>query len=570
MNPSDVASRGETRALVNPAPAGRGTLSVLILAKNEESRIGACLERVVWADEVLVVDDVSTDRTAEISRARGARVAQRAFDDFASQANFGLEQLIGDWVLTLDADELVTPALRDAIQTVLEGGSPHEGLTFRRRNYFLGRWMRYGGWYHRSLHLFRRQAGRFVGKVHYAPELRGSIGELDADVEHYPFQSLTQFVARQNRYTSIEAEELAVRHPNLSKVPLRQQLWLRPAKLFWKSYVKKSGWREGMHGLVFGMLFAWVEFLKWAKYWAMKQESRPASATRAFDIETAETVTRRQVGSGRSANRARLSVVILTKNEEEKIARCLQSVRWADEIIVVDGCSEDRTAEICRAFGATVIAHAFEGSFATERNLGMAHASGEWVLQIDADDVVTPEFRDAVEAMLCGDSPYAAYKFRRRSVLAGRVMRYGGWYYAVPNLVRRDRVRYEGTVHERPVVAGEIGELDADIEHHPCEDLATFVARHNRYTSLQATELLTHLGVKRPGQIGRLMWKRSWKTFWKSYVKKQGYREGLHGLVFAEFFAGVEWLKWAKYWELCWIRSGQTSDALVEMMPSRN
>jgi glycosyltransferase involved in cell wall biosynthesis len=343
----------------------------------------------------------------------------------------------------------------------------------------------------------------------------------------------------------VEARLLRQAHSSLSPARLRRQLLIRPLKLFWKSYVKKGGWREGMHGLVFGALFAWVEFLKWAKWWEQGLERSTATAPRVPIGARTETG-----GDGEAATKnVRLSIVILTKNAERDIARCLESVRWADEIVVVDGESSDRTVEICKAFGATVVSHPFDGSFATDRNLGMERAHGQWVLQLDADDVVTPQFRAAMEGLLRAECPHAALKFRRRSVLLGRTMRYGGWYYSVPNLLRRDRARYEGAVHERPVVQGTIGELAADVEHHPCEDLSAFVARHNRYTTLQAEELVRVLGVLQDRDIRRLLWQKPWKTFWKSFVKKAGFREGLHGLVFAELYAGIELLKWAKYWE---------------------
>ena len=251
------------------------------------------------------------------------------------------------------------------------------------------------------------------------------------------------------------------------------------------------------------------------------------------------------------AERQTLSVIILTKNEEARIGRCLQSVRWADEILVVDGLSTDRTVEICRQFGARVISHAFEGSFAQERNIGLEHARSDWVLQLDADDVVTPEFRDAVTQALAMPPSHAALKFRRKSYLLGRFMQHGGWHHYLPNLVRRDAVRYEGLVHERPVVQGTIGRLDADVEHYPCESLEAFLNRHNRYTTLSAQEWLHARGRLPESQIRRALIQRTWKTFWKSYVKKAGYREGMHGLVFAVFFASVEMLKWAKYWEVC-------------------
>ena len=246
--------------------------------------------------------------------------------------------------------------------------------------------------------------------------------------------------------------------------------------------------------------------------------------------------------------REHLSVVVLTKNEEPRIARCLESVRWADEVIVIDGESTDRTVEICRQFGARVIPHRFEGSFAQERNLGLESARGDWVLQIDADDIVTGEFQRAVERMLMDPPPYDALKFRRKSILMGRFMRYGGWYHYLPNLVRRESVRYEGRVHERPVVNGPVGVLDADIEHHPCDDLAAFISRHNRYTSLQALEF-TEAGRLSDRRIVWEVVRRPWKAFWKSYIKKQGFREGVHGFLFAYLYAWIELVKWSKCWE---------------------
>lgn len=210
---------------------------------------------------------MSTDATADISRRHGARVVQRPFDNFAAQANFGLGHVTGDWVLSLDADEVVPADLAQEIRQALAERPDCVGLTFKRHNYFLGRRMRYGGWCHNVLHLFRADAGRFAGHVHYAPQVSGPIVALNGGVEHYPFQRLEQFLERQNRYSSMAAEELFMLHgPGL----LRQvpgQLAVKPLKLFWKFYVKKQGFRDGMHGLVFSALFAWVHGLKWAKYW---------------------------------------------------------------------------------------------------------------------------------------------------------------------------------------------------------------------------------------------------------------------------------------------------------------
>ena len=257
---------------------GRERLSALILAKNEAARIEACLRRVAWADEVLVVDDLSTDDTAKIALRCGARVVRRQFDDFSSQANFGLSHVTGDWVLSLDADELVTSELQTAIERVLGEHSAYTGFTFKRLNYFLGHQMRHGGWYHDVLHLFRRGAGQFTGRVHHTPQLDGPIGRLAAAVEHYPFQNLTQFIERQNRYTTSEAQELVEEKRVVANSPkqFRGQLVWRPLKLFWKSFMKKQGFREGKYGFIFAALYAWVHFLKWAKCWELASEGMTA------------------------------------------------------------------------------------------------------------------------------------------------------------------------------------------------------------------------------------------------------------------------------------------------------
>ncbi len=248
--------------------------------------------------------------------------------------------------------------------------------------------------------------------------------------------------------------------------------------------------------------------------------------------------------------RERLSIVLITKNEEAKIARCLESVRFADDVVVVDGASTDRTAEICRAAGATVINHPWEGSFAQERTLGVEAATGEWILQMDADETVSDALRAAVQHVLAEGTSHAAFKVRRVNEFLGHRMRYGGWYHYNTVLFRKAHCRYEGRVHERLIVDGTIGTMEPPLEHRPFDSLTQFVERQNRYTTLQAHDLCETRGTLPERAIRREIFWRPIKTFWKSYVKKQGWREGMHGLVFAFLFAWVDGLKWAKYWEL--------------------
>ena len=249
---------------------------------------------------------------------------------------------------------------------------------------------------------------------------------------------------------------------------------------------------------------------------------------------------------------SKITAAIITKNEEKNIKGCIDSVKgWADEIVVVDGYSEDKTAEIARALGVKVVEHRFEGNFAKERNMAMESATSDWVLHIDADDRVTQDFKNMVDAVIDKDEEVDVYKFKRKSFFLGHFMEHGGWYHYVPNLVKRDKVRFEGVLHERPVFSRKISAIEADIEHYPFDNIAQFIERHNRYSTLEAKRIFEDNGPSQKSHIRKNMIGRSFKIFWKIYVKKKGHREGVYGLVFAILFAFMNFLIWAKYWELC-------------------
>ncbi len=251
----------------------RARLTVVVLTKNEEARIARCLESVQWADEIVVVDGLSTDRTVQICEAKGARVIAHPFSgNFGEERNLGAAAASGEWILQLDGDDVVSDELRDSIGRLLTEGSPHAAFQVRRKNNFLGHWMLRGGWYHYYHTLYRKSACHFVGRVHHLLKTTGTIGTLEAPVLHFPFVTLEQFVTRQNRYTSLEAKEIFDERGVLDARFVRYQLTRKPLKLFWKSYVKKQGFREGWYGLVFAILYAWVHFVKWAKYWELVRD----------------------------------------------------------------------------------------------------------------------------------------------------------------------------------------------------------------------------------------------------------------------------------------------------------
>jgi len=254
----------------------RESLSVVLMTRNEESRLAHCLDQVKgWAEEIVVVDDESTDRTAEIARAYTPKVfIQRSQDNHDRQWNLGIEKSSSEWILHIDADEIVTPALKSAIDRALAQTDGVSAYDLMRLNFFLGRPMRTGGWRHRHRILFRKTKSRCIGQgIHVRLQVDGKIGFLDAEIEHYPFQSLTQFIDRQNHYTTVESEVLLKEKGKLPWKSVRYQMMVRPWKLFWKSYVKQGGCREGAVGFFFAALFAYFHHALWAKYWERAESS---------------------------------------------------------------------------------------------------------------------------------------------------------------------------------------------------------------------------------------------------------------------------------------------------------
>ena len=245
-----------------------------------------------------------------------------------------------------------------------------------------------------------------------------------------------------------------------------------------------------------------------------------------------------------------LSAVVLTNNSEKKLSKCLESLAgWADEVIVVDGGSADGTVRIAETYGAKVHSHEFLGAFSAERNFGSDKASGEWVLQLDSDEIVSDNFKKRCDEALPGTT-CAAFKFRRKNVFLGHEFRYGGWYHWSQHLFKKGRARYEGRVHEKMVVDGETGCIDADILHVPFDSISEFIERQNRYTGLQAKDIIDSekdLTVKKIKYNLRI---KPLKLFRKIYFNKKGYREGMYGFVFAALSSYVHFLKWAKVWEM--------------------
>jgi len=226
-----------------------------------------------------------------------------------------------------------------------------------------------------------------------------------------------------------------------------------------------------------------------------------------------------------------LSAVVITKNEARVIQRCLESVTWADEIVVLDSASDDGTAEIARRLKAKVEVTTDWPGFGPQKNRALALATGDWVLSLDADEWVTPELRAEIVHALAASNGHAAFRMPRLSSYCGRFMHHSGWWPDhVTRLFRRGAARFsDDRVHERLIVDGSVGALHAALRHEAIRDLDEALAKMNAYSTAGA--LMQHERGASTSLAGAV-WHGAW-TFMRTYVLRAGFLDGREGFMLA-------------------------------------
>jgi glycosyltransferase involved in cell wall biosynthesis len=238
-------------------------LTVTVITRNEAANVEAALESVAWADEIVVIDAESTDRTAAIAGRLGARVEVRPWPGYSAQKNYAASIAAHDWILSLDADERVPPALAAEIQSLLRSDPPRRGYRVPRISHYLGRWIRGTDWYpDYQLRLYDRRAGRWnARRVHESVALDGEPGRLTNDLHHYPYRDISHHLETIDRYTTLAAQQMRAD----GRVPSIAGVALHPPFAFLRNYVLRGGFRNGSAGFIVSALNSYYVFLKLAK-----------------------------------------------------------------------------------------------------------------------------------------------------------------------------------------------------------------------------------------------------------------------------------------------------------------
>jgi glycosyltransferase involved in cell wall biosynthesis len=242
------------------------SLSVVIITLNEEANLPRTLASVAWADEIVVLDSGSTDRTREIAESFHAKVFVEPWKGFAGQKNSALAKATGDWILSLDADEELEPALAEEIRDTLAGNPTEAGFWIPRKNFFLGRWIRHGGFYpDPKLRLFRRGIGAFEDRlVHEDIRVQGATGKLRHPLLHHAYPSLDSYLEHMNRYSSLGAQmEAAKKASGFSFI----DIVIRPRLTLFYNYILRAGFLDGREGLLLHLYHANYVSWKYAKAW---------------------------------------------------------------------------------------------------------------------------------------------------------------------------------------------------------------------------------------------------------------------------------------------------------------
>lgn len=563
----DAAIRREATPRAD-ARSARG-IDVVIITKNEESNLPHCLAALEgWTNRVFVVDSGSTDGTREISESMGATFVHHDWPGYAAQKNWAIETLPieSEWILIVDADEVVTPQLRDEIAAIVARAPdtvPESGFHLNRLFYFLDRPIRHCGYFPSwNLRLFKKGTAYYEDRsVHEHMVVDGPVGYLQAPMTHDDRRGIEHSIAKHNDYSSLEAVEIARRRDSV-RLPaaglesrlfgntLARRRWFKqrvyhllPVPWLFRfvyMYIWRAGFLDGHAGLRFTLFISAYEFLISLKIRELDLDLAPREET-ATDRDLPRDVP--------------VTVVVPVLNEARNLPACLSRLRRFAKVVVVDSGSTDGTCEIAERHGAEVVHFRWDGRFPKKRNWMLRHHpfETEWILFLDADEYVDDAFCDELVAVL-PHTRHVGMWIDYRNHFMGRYLRHGERFTKLA-LIRHGAGEYERIdearwshldmeVHEHPVLNGTTGRIRTRVDHDDYKGLHSYIRKHNEYSSWEARRYMRLLEQDRDARehfTRRQRFKydllsRWWLAplhFLTNYVGRLGFADGRAGFAFA-------------------------------------
>lgn len=255
----------------------KAKLAIVIATKNEENNIEKCLQSVTWTDEIIIIDDVSTDQTVEISKKYTDKIfINDSHSVFHINKNLGIDKATSEWILSLDADEIIPEELAEEIKQAIQNQAML-GYYLNRRNYFLGKWIKGCGWYpDYIIRLFRKGVTMWPTEVHNTPQItkKDQLGYLKNDFLHYSYTSFEQYFNKFNLYTMLMAKELNIKEEKVSLLYFPWDFIIKPLLVFIKKYFFQKGWKDGFYGFFISFSSALVQFVTYVKLWEIQKKSK--------------------------------------------------------------------------------------------------------------------------------------------------------------------------------------------------------------------------------------------------------------------------------------------------------
>ena len=245
-------------------------LSVLIITKNEELHLEDALESVAWADEIVVVDSGSTDKTVEIAKKYTKKVFHHDWPGYSEQKNWGAGKCSHDWILSIDADERATPELRVEIESALKKNDAN-GYYIPTKDFMFGKWILYGGWYPQEhIRLYKKAESSWGKHIHEVVKVDGQVGHLKNPILHYGHTDMGEFIGKLNTYTQKEADDRYKKGESIS-VP---RILFTMLKTFIGRYIKHRGYLDGFHGFILAVFMVFYNFSSDIKLWELHYMAR--------------------------------------------------------------------------------------------------------------------------------------------------------------------------------------------------------------------------------------------------------------------------------------------------------